>query len=126
MTKGELIAHLAHQYPHSTPQAVEMMLNALLEQVATTMAQGERIELRGFGSFTVRDRAVRTGRNPRTGASVAVAARRAPFVTWPRTAMPEQIGIRLPERATLLPPGFLGYDHTMCQLYSSSNLLHEK
>jgi integration host factor subunit beta len=78
MTKGELIAHIAHQYPPYTPQAVEMMLNALLEQVATTLAQGERIELRGFGSFTVRERAARTGRNPRTGASVAVAARRVP------------------------------------------------
>src|SRR5437879_1967841 len=78
MTKGELIAHIAHQYPHYTPQAVEMMLNTLLEQVATTLAQGERIELRGFGSFTVRERAARTGRNPRTGAAVAVAARRVP------------------------------------------------
>jgi integration host factor subunit beta len=78
MTKGELIAHIAHQYPHCTPEAVETMMNALLEQVATTLAQGERIELRGFGSFTVRERPARTGRNPRTGASVVVAAKRVP------------------------------------------------
>ena len=78
MTKGELIAHITQQYPHYTPQAVETIMNALLEQVATTLTQGERIELRGFGSFTVRERPARTGRNPRTGASVAVAARRVP------------------------------------------------
>jgi integration host factor subunit beta len=78
MTKGELIAHIAHQDSHYTPQAVETILNALLEQVASTLAQGERVELRGFGSFAVRERPARTGRNPRTGASMAVAARRAP------------------------------------------------
>jgi integration host factor subunit beta len=78
MTKGELIAHIAHQYPHCTPEAVETTMNALFEQVATTLAQGERIELRGFGSFAVRERPARTGRNPRTGASVVVAAKRVP------------------------------------------------
>ena len=78
MTKGELIAHVAHQYPHYTPQTVETMLNALLEQLATTLTQGERIELRGFGSFAVRERPARTGRNPRTGAAVVVAAKRVP------------------------------------------------
>jgi integration host factor subunit beta len=78
MTKGELIAHIAHQDSHYTPQAVETILNALLEQVASTLAQGERMELRGFGSFAVRERPARTGRNPRTGAAVAVAARRVP------------------------------------------------
>ena len=78
MTKGELIAHIAQQYPHCTPQTVETIMNALLEQVATTLTQGERIELRGFGSFTVRERPAWTGCNPRTGASVVVAARRVP------------------------------------------------
>ena len=78
MTKGELIAHITHQYPQYTPQAVETVMNTLLEQLATTLAQGERVELRGFGSFAVRERPARTGRNPRTGALVAVAARRVP------------------------------------------------
>src|SRR5215468_4751274 len=78
MTKGELIAHIAQQDPHTTPQAVETVMNTLLEQLATTLAQGERVELRGFGSFAVRERPARTGRNPRTGALVAVAARRVP------------------------------------------------
>src|SRR5215468_6113548 len=78
MTKGELIAHIAQQDPHTTPQAVETIMNALVEQLATTLAQGERVELRGFGSFAVRERPARTGRNPRTGAPVPVAARRVP------------------------------------------------
>src|SRR5215813_3842530 len=78
MTKGELIAHITDQYPKYTPQAVETVMNTHLEQLATTLAQGERIELRGFGSFAVRERPARTGRNPRTGALVAVAARRVP------------------------------------------------
>src|SRR5882724_3680224 len=76
MAKGELIAHIAHQYPHYTPQAVETLMNAVLEQLATTLTQGERVELRGFGSFAVRERPARSGRNPRTGAPVAVAAKR--------------------------------------------------
>ena len=78
MTQSELIAHMAHQEPHYPPQAVETILNALLEQVASTLAQGERVELRGFGRFAVRERPARAGRNPRTGASVVIAARRAP------------------------------------------------
>ncbi len=76
MTKGELIAHIAQQYPHYTPQAVDTVLNAVLEHLATTLTQGERVELRGFGSFAVRERPARSGRNPRTGAPVAVAAKR--------------------------------------------------
>ena len=76
MTKRELIAHIAQQDPHYTPQTVETVLNAILEQLATTLTQGERVELRGFGSFAVRERPARSGRNPRTGAPVAVAAKR--------------------------------------------------
>jgi integration host factor subunit beta len=75
MTKGELIEHVAHQYPHDTG-AVERIVNAVLEGVSATLAQGERVELRGFGSFAVRERPARTGRNPRTGAPVTVAAKR--------------------------------------------------
>ncbi len=78
MTKGELIANIAHPDPHFTPEAVETLLNAVLEQVATTLAQGERMELRGFGSFRVRERPARTARNPRTGAAVTVVAKRVP------------------------------------------------
>jgi integration host factor subunit beta len=75
MTKGELIEHVEHQYPHYTG-AVEKIVNAVLERVSVALAQGERVELRGFGSFAVRERPSRAGRNPRTGAPVRVAAKR--------------------------------------------------
>src|SRR5262245_1387705 len=75
MTKAELIEHVEHQYPHDTG-AVERIVNAVLEQVSATLALGERVELRGFGSFAVRERPARSGRNPRTGAPVTVAAKR--------------------------------------------------
>jgi len=78
MTKGELIAHLVRQSPHCAADAVESIVNAMLERITTALAQGERIELRGFGSFAVRERPARVGRNPRTGATVAVAAKRVP------------------------------------------------
>jgi integration host factor subunit beta len=79
MTKGELIEHVARQSLHCPPQTVETILNAVLEGIATVLAQGERIELRGFGSFAIRERQARAGRNPRTGAAVAVAAKRVPL-----------------------------------------------
>ena len=76
MTKGELIEHLEHQYADYHPGTVEAVMNAILERVSAALAQGERVELRGFGSFTVRERPARAGRNPRTGAPVRVAAKR--------------------------------------------------
>jgi integration host factor subunit beta len=75
MTKAELIEQVEHEYPHDTV-AVERIVNAVLEQVSATLALGERVELRGFGSFAVRERPARSGRNPRTGAPVTVAAKR--------------------------------------------------
>ena len=79
MTKGELIEHVARQSLSCPPETVETVLNAVLEGVTAALAQGDRIELRGFGSFAVRERQARAGRNPRTGAAVAVAAKRVPL-----------------------------------------------
>jgi integration host factor subunit beta len=79
MTKGELIEHVARQALSCPPQTVETILNAVLEGVTAALARGERIELRGFGSFAVRERQARAGRNPRTGAAMAVAAKRVPI-----------------------------------------------
>jgi len=79
MTKGELIEQVARQSLNCSPQTVETILNAVLEGLTAALAQGERIELRGFGSFAVRERPARAGRNPRTGAAVAVAAKRVPL-----------------------------------------------
>src|SRR5262245_31776676 len=79
MTKGELIEQVARQSLSCPPETVETVLNAVLAGVSAALAQGERIELRGFGSFAVRERQARAGRKPRTGAAVAVAAKRVPI-----------------------------------------------
>lgn len=70
MTKSELIERLATQQPHIPAKAVEDAVKEMLEHMASTLAQGERIEIRGFGSFSLHYRAPRTGRNPKTGDKV--------------------------------------------------------
>ena len=78
MTKSQLIERLAMQNPHLTHREVDRLVNAIFETIAAGLARGDHIELRGFGSFTVRDHAPRVGRNPRTGETIQVPARRHP------------------------------------------------
>ena len=70
MTKSELIERLASQQSHIPAKAVEDAVKEMLEHMASTLAEGERIEIRGFGSFSLHYRAPRTGRNPKTGDKV--------------------------------------------------------
>lgn len=79
MTKSELIAELAAANPHLRGQDVETIVATIFEEITYALARGERVELRGFGAFTVKHRDARTGRNPRTGASVAVDEKTVPF-----------------------------------------------
>lgn len=74
MKKSDLIEILAAKQDHLSSADVEAAVRALLEQLSTTLASGERIEIRGFGSFSLHQRAPRLGRNPKTGASVALPA----------------------------------------------------
>lgn len=74
MTKSELIERLASQQSHIPAKAVEDAVKEMLEHMASTLAQGERIEIRGFGSFSLHYRAPRTGRNPKTGDKVELEA----------------------------------------------------
>ncbi len=78
MTKSELILRLATENPHLAHREVERLVNAIFETIAAGLARGERIEIRGFGSFAVKEHAPRIGRNPRTGEAVQVPARRHP------------------------------------------------
>ena len=78
MAKSELIALLAQGQASLRGSDVEFAVNALLRQMSDALAAGERIEIRGFGSFTLHFREPRIGRNPRTGEAVAVPARYAP------------------------------------------------
>ncbi len=79
MTRSQLILRLAEQNPGLTHREVERLVSAILETIAAGMARGERIELRGFGSFAVKEQAPRVGRNPRTGETVHVAAKLRPY-----------------------------------------------
>ena len=75
MTKSELIERLATQQSHIPAKTVEDAVKEMLEHMASTLAQGERIEIRGFGSFSLHYRAPRTGRNPKTGDKVELYKR---------------------------------------------------
>ena len=79
MTKRDLIEEVAQQYPRFSRREAEVMVNAVFDSMTDALAKGERIEIRGFGSFMVKQRAAREGRNPRTGAVVSVAAKRVPL-----------------------------------------------
>ncbi len=79
MIKSELIAKLAGENPHLTQRDVERVVSVVLDRMASALSGGGRVELRGFGAFSVRSRPARTGRNPRTGAAVQVKAKHVPF-----------------------------------------------
>ena len=79
MTKRDLIEEVAQQYPRFSRRDAEVMVNAVFDSMTDALAKGERIEIRGFGSFIVKQRAAREGRNPRTGDIVSVAAKRVPL-----------------------------------------------
>ena len=79
MIKSELIARLAAENPHLTQRDVERVVGVILERMINALENGGRVELRGFGAFSVRERPARTGRNPRTGETVEVPAKSVPF-----------------------------------------------
>ncbi len=79
MIKSELIERVGQRNPHLFQRDVEHIVNAILEEIVTALSRGDRVELRGFGAFSVKNRPARTGRNPRTGAQVSVAEKHVPF-----------------------------------------------
>jgi integration host factor subunit beta len=79
MIKSELVQRLAAHNPHLYQRDVENIVNAVLEEVVAALARGDRVELRGFGAFSVKQRPARIGRNPRTGAQVSVEEKVVPF-----------------------------------------------
>ena len=79
MPKSELILRLAEINPHLYPRDVERIVTAIFDEITTALARGDRVELRGFGAFSVKKRDSRVGRNPRTGAAVNVAEKAVPF-----------------------------------------------
>ena len=79
MTKSELIQRIADLNPHLFHRDVERIVSTILEEISEALAEGNRVELRGFGAFSVKERDARVGRNPRTGEAVQVAEKRVPF-----------------------------------------------
>jgi|TARA_R110002126_G_scaffold101011_2_gene232894 integration host factor subunit beta len=79
MIRSELIQKIADENPHLYQRDVEKIVNTIFEQIIEAMSRGDRVELRGFGAFSVKQRDARTGRNPRTGEAVAVDEKHVPF-----------------------------------------------
>jgi integration host factor subunit beta len=79
MIKSQLVESIASANPHLFQRDVENIVNAIFDEITDALSQGNRVELRGFGAFTVKNRAARTGRNPRTGDSVKVEEKWVPF-----------------------------------------------
>jgi len=79
MIKSELVQRLTERYPHLYHRDVERIVSTVLDKITEALAAGHRVELRGFGAFSVKVRPSRQGRNPRTGEPVSVEEKRAPF-----------------------------------------------
>ncbi|MCX7089308.1 MAG: integration host factor subunit beta [Methylococcales bacterium] len=76
MTRSELVSALTARQPHLLPRDVEMAVNCILEQMSVAILRDERIEIRGFGAFSMHHIAPRIGRNPKTGVAVSLSAKR--------------------------------------------------
>ena len=79
MTKSELITRLAEANPHLFHRDAERIVTTVFDEITLALARGDRVELRGFGAFSAKQRGARVGRNPRTGASVQVSAKYIPY-----------------------------------------------
>ncbi|MFQ5587574.1 MAG: integration host factor subunit beta [Nitrospiria bacterium] len=79
MTKAELIDKVALDYTSLTRRQVEILVNTIFDSIKETLASGDKIEIRGFGSFRLRHRRMREGRNPKTGTIVTVPSKKVPF-----------------------------------------------
>jgi len=79
MIKSELVQKIADENPHLYQRDVERIVNTIFDEIVEAMAAGKRVELRGFGAFSVKKREARTGRNPRTGEAVNVEEKYVPF-----------------------------------------------
>ena len=79
MIKSELIQQIAEDNPHLYQRDVERIVSTVFEEITAALSRGDRVELRGFGAFSVKKRDARVGRNPRTGSAVKVPEKQVPF-----------------------------------------------
>ena len=79
MTKAQIIEQLSEQVPTLTKRQAEIVVNTVFDSIRDSLRKGDKTEIRGFGSFRLRARRMKEGRNPKTGATVAVPAKKVPF-----------------------------------------------
>lgn len=79
MIRSELLQSISNDNPDLRPEEVEQVVETFFEEISARLAEGGRVELRGFGTFSTRQRDARTGRNPRTGEAVDVPSKRVPY-----------------------------------------------
>lgn len=79
MIRSELLQTLAKDNPDLRAEEIEQVVDIFFDEITKRLAEGGRVELRGFGAFSTRERESRTGRNPRTGETVSVPAKRVPY-----------------------------------------------
>jgi integration host factor subunit beta len=99
MTRSDLVEELAAQFSQLTRRDAEFAVKTILDAVGNAMVRGHRIEIRGFGSFSVNRRPPRVGRNPRSGESVAIPEKRVPHFK-PGKALREAVDARTEEMLT--------------------------
>jgi len=101
VTKSELIAGLAADNPHLRGADVETIVSTIFDEITAALSRGARVELRGFGAFTVKRRDARTGRNPRTGEAVPVDEKLVPFFKAGKE-LRERVNAAKPDRPVAL------------------------
>jgi len=79
MTKSELVMRISERNPHLYQRDVERIVSTIFEEITGALTRGDRVELRGFGAFSVKGRNARVGRNPRTGETVQVSRKYVPY-----------------------------------------------
>jgi len=100
MTKSELVTRVAERLPYMTLKDAEIIVDTIFESMADALAQGDGIEVRGFGSLKVKDREEREGRNPMTGESVHIPAKKSPFFRIGKE-LHERINRTVPSRSSM-------------------------
>jgi integration host factor subunit beta len=93
MIRSELVQNLCRDFPDLTQREIENLVSAVFDSITDQLAKGGRVELRGFGAFSTRQRDARIGRNPRTGDSVPVDAKRVPYFK-PGKEMRERLNLQ--------------------------------
>ncbi len=79
MTKSELIESIASQHPNMTKKNIEFIINSVFKSIKDSLQKGDKVEIRGFGSFKIREKNSKVGRNPKTGSKVNVPEKKVPY-----------------------------------------------